>query len=313
MARRVGWENLSPYQQHRYEAAGESGKLTGEPFLTPARVREYYESGGDLGRARGHARPRPSWAAPKDATARAKINLNTAADMKALRRWRRSAAAPRWLPKSSSTLRDDLAAILAEVDVAPNRWRKVEVRQTTSGRYSLRIYVSRREYEFVTILPDWDAVSQLGSLLNDHARLDMARGPERKRLERQWQSITGKPIAIAVDIAETDRLSRRSTSVQRLTPPPPSASRAIPTKENRPMPPVKKESAKKAAKPAPAKPAKKAPAKKAPAKRKPAKTLRDVSTQLLDLQALLAPVAGLDAATLALLNGLVADVEKLIG
>ena len=310
MSRRVGWENLSPYQQHRYEAAGESGKLTGEPFLTPTRVREYYESGGDLGRARGHVRPRPAWAPPKDATTRAKINLNTEADAKALRRWRRSAAAPKWLPKSSVTLSDDVAAILAEIDVNPNRWRKVEVRQTTSGRYTLRVYVSRREYEFVTTLPDWDAVSQLGSLLNDHARLDMARGSERKRLEKQWQSLTGKPVTIAVDIGETDRKSVKTFKIGPIAPPPPSAPRAIPTKENRTMPPVKPPAKKAAAKKAPAK---KAAAKKTPAKRKPARTLRDVSAQLLDLQALLAPVTGLDAATLALLNGLVADVEKLIG
>ena len=307
MARRVGWENLSPYQQHRYEAAGESGKLTGEPFLTPARVREYYETGGDLSSARGHRRPRPAWAAPKAETQRSRINLLTTADKKQLRKWRRSSKAPKWLPKSSETLRDDVAAILSEVDVPPNRWRRVEVRPTTSGRYSLRIFVSRREYEFVTTLPDWDAVSQLGSLLNDHARLEMARGPERKRLEKQWKSATGRPLAIAVDIADTDRKARGRDDLKPLPPAPKGTARALPRK---PEPVTTKKPAAKKAAPVKA-PAK--PAKKAPSRRKPAKNLRDVSTALLDLQALLAPIDNLDAATLAILEGLVTDVQRLIG
>ncbi len=304
MARRSGWENLSPYQQHRYLAAGESGKLTGEPFLSPGRVREYYEQGGDLSRARGHARHRPLWAAPKDATTRARVNLNTTEDMKALRKWRRHGAPP-WLPKSSETLRDDLAAILSEIDVGPTRWRKVEVRPTVSGRYALRIYVSRREYEFVTTLPDWDAVSQLGSLLNDHSRLAMARGKDKARLEKQWQSLTGKPVTIAVDIGETDRKAVKTYQVGPLPPPAPTARPAIPKKATMKPQPTK----------APAKKAvaKKAVPKKAPAKRRPAKTLREVSADLLNLQELLAPLDNLDAATQALLNGLIKDVERLIG
>jgi len=320
MAARV-WDSLSSSARSRYLGAGRSGKLTGEPFLDEDEVRAYYESGGSLRRARGHLRPRPAWAAPKDPTQRAKVSLLTERDRRSLRTWRRSRSAPRWLPRSSEQLRDDVAAILSEIDAPPDRWRSVTVTPSGSGRYRVVVEVTRRAQPIVTTLPDWAAVSDLGRLLNDHARLAMVTGSEKKRLEKQWQSPRGTALAIAVDISDTDTKARR-VNVAPLTPPPTGTARALP-KEKKVTPPAKTPPAKapaKKAKPAKApakkaKPAKKA-AKKSPARkpaRKPARNLRDVSARLLDLEALLKPLESVDAATIALLNGLIKDVEGLIG
>ena len=310
MARRIGWDSLSDAQRRRYEAAGRRGTLSGSPFLSAAESRDYYESGGSLEAARGHRRPRAAGAAPKDATLRSRVNLLGDQDRKDLRTWRRSRRAPTWLPKSSETLRDDVAAILSEVDAPPHRWTAVEVSPSGSGHFTLRVFVRGREHPVVTSLPDRGSVSELATLLNDYGRLHMATGAERKRLQREWTSLTGKPLHIAVTITGTDPKARRAATVSPLTRPP-GTSNALPKKTRReesPMPTPTKAPATKAA------PAKKAPAKKAAAKkRKRASNLRDVSTQLLDLQNLLSPIDNLDAATMALLTGLIADVERLIG
>ncbi len=332
MARpRIGWENLSDAQRARYIAAGRSGRLTGEPFLDEAQVRAYYDEGGSLGGGRGHlvydkrghTRSRPLWAAPQVPTEKAQVNLLGTQDKKALRTWRRSRRAPKWIPSSPEKLRDDVAAILSEIDVGPQRWTKVEVYPLHNGRYALRIFIRGRDTEFLTTLPDWDAVSDLGRLLNDFSRLNLATSKaERKRLEREWKSKTGKNLAILVDIADTDVKSRKveaPVALQR----PVGRPRALPTKKGSTMkeasakPAVKvaenkaaKKPVKKAAKKATKVVAKKAVKKVAP---KRARNLRDVSARLLDLEALLKPFDTLDGEALTLLNNLIKDVEGLIG
>jgi hypothetical protein len=328
MARpRIGWENLSDSQRDRYIAAGRTGRLTGEPFLDEAQVRAYYDEGGSLagGRGhlvydkRGHTKSRPSWAAPKEPTEKAQVNLLGTTDKAALRKWRRSRSVPKWIPASSEKLRDDVAAILSEIDVGPQRWTKVEVYPLHNGRYSLRIFIRGRETEFLTTLPDWDAVSDLGRLLNDFSRINLATSKaERKRLEREWKSKTGKNLAILVDIADTDVKSRKveaPVALQR----PVGRPRALPTKKGTTMKeasakPAVKIAEKKAAK-KPVKKATKVAAKKTIKKETPkrARNLRDVSARLLDLEALLKPFDALDGEALMLLNNLIKDVEGLIG
>ena len=225
---RKGWDNLSSSQRGRYLSAGRSGRLTGEPFISDAEVRRYYEAGGNLGGGRGHAvydkvghkLLRPDWAAPKDATDRAKVSLLTDADRTALRKWRRSRRAPKWIPSSSEKLRDDVAGILSEIDVGPREWTFVGVEPTPTGRYQLYIKIRRRDTAFVTTLPDWDAVSDLGRLLNDFSRLTLASSKaERTRLEREWRSKAGRELHIRVDIADTDAKARRTPKPGKLTPP----------------------------------------------------------------------------------------------
>ena len=60
MARRTGWGNLSEAYKARLTRAAARGTLTGSPATTKARstARDYWSSGGDLRRARGHTRAR---------------------------------------------------------------------------------------------------------------------------------------------------------------------------------------------------------------------------------------------------------------
>jgi hypothetical protein len=219
------WDALSASQKRRYESAGRSGRLTGEPFLQPSEVRAYYDSGANLGAARGHATydrightlVRPAWAAPKEPTDRAKVNLNTDDDRRRLAKWRRSRAFPKWMPRDTSTFRTDVAAILSEIDVGPRRWRSVTVEKTPTGRYQLTILITGRATSFVTTLPDSESLSELGRLLNDYSRLQLASPKERRQLEREWKSNGDKKLHIAVDIAgRYEKTSSRADIITKL-------------------------------------------------------------------------------------------------
>lgn len=211
---RVGWTKLSAAQRARYISAGKSGRLSGSP-LTEAQTRNYYESGASLSSARGHGvydarghkRLRPSWAAPKQPTERGQVSLLTDRDRRTLRAWVESRAYPKWLPRN---LRFDVAAILSELDVGPPRWRHFSVEAQRTGRYTLTVEITGRPTLFVTTLPDWGAVSELGELLNTYSREAMCRNrSELARIRREWRTKGGRELHIGVDITETDRLVDR--------------------------------------------------------------------------------------------------------
>lgn len=309
---RKGWNQLSPAQRGRYLSAGRSGRLTGEPYLDEAEVRAFYEADvGTLAGARGHRAEsrsfvRPAWAAPGGPTDRAQINLLDTASKDQLAKWRRSRRAPRWLPRSPETFRTDVAAILSQIDVGPKRWRRVEVRPKGNGRYLLTIEVSRRKERFTTTLPDADAVTDLGRLLNDASRAAMAMSPqELKRLNTEWGVSDDREPHIVVDISGTDVPGRAANRA----PAPIQPSRgpaALPAKKApvKPAPKPVKKAAKKAVKKAVKK------------RRRRATNLAGVRFELLDLQALLSPLevaSVLPKDLLKRLEDLTRDVERLIG
>ena len=312
---RKGWEQLSPAQRGRYLAAGRSGRLTGEPYLDESEVRAFYENDvGTLAGARGHEREnrsfiRPGWAAPKSPTERAQINLLDDNSRRRLESWRRGRKAPRWLPRSPAALRTDVAAILSQIDVGPRRWRRVTAAPKGNGRYLLTIEISRRKERFVTTLPDADAVTDLGRLLNDSSRAEMATShQELKRLNTEWGVVAGREPHIQVDISGTDLLSRRTNAAPPPEPPSRGAARALPPKKAA----VRRAPVKKVA----AKPVKKAVKKVAARRRRRITNLAGVRAELLDLQALFAPLevaSPLNADLLKRLEALTRDVERPIG
>lgn len=193
---RHGWDEKSASYRKRLEGAGRSGKLTGRS-LTPAETRSYWERGGDLRGGRGHV-PKPKGAAPKSATDRESVGMGDAGTYAELQRWRRRSPArggpPPWIPSSENELGTDVAAILSQIDVPPSRWRAVEFTFLPTGGAIMTVF-PEHGYPRVVILPDAQAVSEVGRLLRAPTSLATSNA-ERKRLERQWKRKAGDGIVV---------------------------------------------------------------------------------------------------------------------
>lgn len=204
MARRSvdQWNKLSAAQRARYEGAGRTGRLTGEPFLTPAEVRSYYLSGGDLGGGRGYHAPKN--AAPREATRRSSIGTATDIEQRQLETWRRNRA-PAWLPKSQAVMGNDTAALLSTIGLQPQNWKNLTVRPAGNGRFIMTVESKRSTRVAKILLPDRTAVVEVRDLFNAQARAAAApTAAERKRLEKYWTDRQGNPISFPVDIQGTD-------------------------------------------------------------------------------------------------------------
>ena len=175
--------------------------------MSAAQVQAYYEAGGDLRRARGvHRRELPelysSTLAPKRATERASVpGMLTDSDVKALRKWRRNSA-PAWLPRSDAVMGDDTAAILAGIGIKPKNWRDVIIERVAgTGTFQVTV-VPRRGYARTVLLPDEQAVRELGELLNQYSRPGMANSKkELDRLNREWLNAKGQPPKMNISVS----------------------------------------------------------------------------------------------------------------
>ena len=202
MARRRSWKSLPASQKKRYLGSGRTGSLSGVP-MTPDQVRRYYESGGDLSAGRGHAST-PKTASPKSVADRLSIGFGDDADRVTLRAWRTGEAYPTWLPRSTAALGDDTAAILSQIPYSPKYWKSVTIRPVEgTTNYILRVEpkgaASRRARE--VLLPDYDSVKDVGTLLNNYSREKLGTAEDRARFARQWEKAGGKSLDIRVTIA----------------------------------------------------------------------------------------------------------------
>jgi len=219
MAKARNWSGLSEAQRKRYVSAGRTGTLTGKANLTPQQVRKYYESGGDLSAGRGHAKPN---SAPRAATLRqsnkdlyeglsnAEATRRIREDQQALRRWRRSRAYPKWLPRNNEVMRDDVAAALSLIGTPPKNWKNVDIRRNDDGSYSVLV-TTKRGGKKATLLPDYEALQEFGLLLRERENLGRTR-TEKANLKAEWNRANGKPWSISVDIpTDTDPVSMKPT------------------------------------------------------------------------------------------------------
>ena len=183
------WNRLSDSQRKRYIAAGRTGKLTGTPELTPAQVRKYYLSGGDLGGGRGYHPAKNS--APRIATDKSSIGVASTDDLKKLRNWRKNQA-PKWLPKSQSVMGDDTAAILSQIGLQPKNWKSVTITPNADGSFTMTVESKRSNRVRKVLLPDRDSVVEVRNLFNASTRRELApNARERARLEREWTNAAG--------------------------------------------------------------------------------------------------------------------------
>lgn len=184
---RTGWESRSAAYRKRLEGAGRSGKLNGRR-MTPAQTREWWERGGDLRGGRGHA-PKPKGAAPKDATDREAVGMGDEKTYAELQRWRRRPPSrggpPAWIPRSEEQMGTDVAAVLSQIDIPPSRWKSVEFRFLPGGG-AVMVVTPKHGYPRVVVLPDAQAVSEVGRLLRSPESMS-TNETERKRLERAWR------------------------------------------------------------------------------------------------------------------------------
>lgn len=215
MAQARNWAGLSEAQRKRYVSAGRTGTLTGRKGLTPAQVRKYYETGGDLSAGRGHTE---QLAAPRQATLRqsdrelyanlppAEARRLIAADQKELERFRRSRTFPAWLPRNNQTMRNDTAAALSLIGTPPRNWRTVDINRNENGSYTILV-TTKRGRKVATIVADYDALQEFGSLLRNPVAMGRT-ATEKRNLKNQWTRANGKPWQIDVSMpVDTDPIS----------------------------------------------------------------------------------------------------------
>ena len=188
------WRNLSEAQKKRYLSAGRTGRLNGRPGLTARQVRDYYNRGGSLKAARGYHPPKG--AAPRQATLRAQAGVATKQDVETLRAAREKA--PSWIPKDRALLSDDTAAALSQIGSAPRNWKTVVVTPLPDRSGFLMTVTTKRGATWVTVLPDRNALSEVGSLLRTHY-LDFADPRERAELKKAWSTASGGELNIRVE------------------------------------------------------------------------------------------------------------------
>ena len=196
------WNQLSDTQRKRYIGSGRTGSLTGTGSLTPAEVRSYYISGGDLGGGRGYHPPKN--AAPRVATEKSSIGMAADNDLSELRKWRKNNA-PKWIPKSETVMGDDTAAILSQIGLTPRNWKSANITPNGDGSFTMTITSKRSQRVRRVLLPDSDSVSEVRNLFNQTAREELAPSKkERERLQREWVTAAGNPFAIEFSIQGTD-------------------------------------------------------------------------------------------------------------
>ena len=168
--------------------------------MTPAQVRSYYERGEDLRRGRGvHEQEiRPRYQARADVIERFAQGVSTTDDTEYVARWRRRAA-PAWIPRNRAAVSDELAVILSQLSSGPKNWRRIEARQD-GGYWRVTVHY-KIGYQRELLFPDRDLLEEFGRMLNQYSRAAMATtDAERRRLERQWNTASGKPTSFKVDV-----------------------------------------------------------------------------------------------------------------
>ena len=202
---RKSWSDLSAASRTRLETAGRTGKLVPGDYLSPADVRAYHDSGGDLRGAYGHA-PKVPNRAPTDVLAAAQRGKLTRSEDRALAKWRR-ANSPPWVPTNKAAIGDDTAAILSAIDLPPARWRSVTFGVLDDGRVSMTVTPKGGGYRRQVILPDRSSMSDVARLIQN----PIAKGAtpaEQERLRATWGSKTGS-TGLTVNASGTD--SARTT------------------------------------------------------------------------------------------------------
>jgi hypothetical protein len=133
----------------------------------------------------------------------------TRVDDAKISKWRRTTA-PAWIPTSRQQMGDDTAGILS-VFRHPKSWKHVEFFHEGGGMYRMRVTYRHGGYPQETLLPDYDAKSEIGRLINQHSRIELAATKaERARLIREWRDPrTKKPYRIRVTDYGTDPNARR--------------------------------------------------------------------------------------------------------
>ncbi len=134
-------------------AAGASGRLASGRELSRRQVRDYYNRGGLLKTARGHAtRERPvRIQAPREPLARLNAGRATSEDRRVLEDWQKNQA-PAYL-RSESLWGVDTAAALARVPLNPANWARVDMYTRRDGTVAVYI-TSRKGRQYSTTLPD---------------------------------------------------------------------------------------------------------------------------------------------------------------
>ena len=279
MARKA-WGDLSDEYRSRLLRAGD------RRGLSPSEVRRYHEA-GDLREFRGHA-PKVRGAAPREATDRAALGLDTSADKAVLDRWRRSSA-PAWIPKNRAAIGDDTAAVLSQIDVPPEKWKETRFVVLTDGRVQM-IVTPIRGYDRVVFLQDRDSMIDVIRLVRDPVSKGGSK-TDKKRLERQWKNAHIRVNASGSDrrrraapvngpLIRPERPERPSSSASNV-PLPPSSTSSTSTSTSGSTAGRKKTAAKKAAAKKAAK--KRAAPRKATSTRKATRGTRVPSTDVVGL------------------------------
>ena len=183
MAAPRAWADLSDSYRSRLLGAARSGKLTGTKVTgsesrVEAAARKAYEGGATQGGrgtvARGHANPayvsRPKHAPPTKAVQREALGMGDAKTMADLEAWRaksaRAGGPPAWLrgPETEG-MGTDVLAIIAQVDVHPDKWRTVRYSWLPNGGAIVTI-TPKRGRERSIILPDYGATQEFGRWLH---------------------------------------------------------------------------------------------------------------------------------------------------
>lgn len=164
---RQGWDDLSEQYRERLISAGRSGELSGSE-LDEEESRRWWERGGEL-----HVgdRPAPYGAAPIEPTQREQLSLGGSSTWEELQEWRdrmpSRGGPPAWIPNDETMLGNDVAASLSYLS-PPTEWEHVQLSfnpdRPGSGTMTVRYYDGTSES---IILPDRDAMSEVGSLLRD--------------------------------------------------------------------------------------------------------------------------------------------------
>ena len=225
MARKSRFEDLSSAQQNRYLGAGRTGSLTGTPGLSRAEVIAYYEGGGYLGAARGHATPERKQAlrqkAPQAATERMMAGFDTADDYKDLQRWRLSNA-PAWIPRADAVMGLDTAAALSQIGAGPKQWREVDFDFLADGRVRMNV-TTRGGSRSSVMLRNREAASEVGQLMRNPESAGRTAA-EKRRLKRAWSG-----TKIKVNKAGSGPRSRKGPEMPPGGPSTPGPFKAPPT------------------------------------------------------------------------------------
>lgn len=182
------WEALSDSQRRRYVAAGRTGTLNGRKNLTEAQVKRYYLSGKSLTAARRgrqskevsqqRARKKGAKPLPRSVVADAVAGEISTSEAQLLQDWRDSALFPSWLPSDRAEMGDDVAAILAQLNVDPSRWESIRLILNEDGTATVRVQ-RRGANQFgkpkplEVTLPDFDAAVEF----RDWLRRRKGKGP----------------------------------------------------------------------------------------------------------------------------------------